>query len=508
MKGVNDRFAGEAPELVRLCTFCYGRGVKCYSVSELNETARAVLSRAFDEETWVVGEVSGLKVHAKTGHMYFDLVEKSASMQGQYLAKIGCAFFRGAILAWQAQLKREGLQTLELRDGLEVKLKARVDLYVKEGRYQLIVVGIDPNYSLGAIARRRAQTIEALRAAGLLEKNKQRELNECPLAIGLITSYGSAAFNDFMSILNKSGYAFQVTLCDAHMQGARTGPEVVRALKALQVRDLDVIAIVRGGGAKTDLFYFDDLAICTAIAECPKPVISGIGHEIDLSVADMVAFRYFVTPTDTARFLVACLDACWARIDEAERQCAATSRQLLDRARERLHLNASRLAFSAQRHAVQTMNRLRSISHACTTRLLQGLSQEERHLVRLRQGITSASAFTLRAQAVQVSSHSAALATGTTSTLKNAGEMILANRQGLAEAVACTLSRAAEHLDTLHSYCTLMDPGEILKRGFSITIGKQGRALLGVEDVEKGDRLTTILAQGRIVSQVEEKERT
>lgn len=480
--------------------------MKCYSVSELNEAARAALARAFDEETWVVGEISGLKWHAKTGHVYFDLVEKSATAQGPYLAKVGCAFFRGAVVAWQTQLKREGFPAIELRDGLEVKLKARVDLYGKEGRYQLIVSGIDPSYSLGAIARRRAQTIEALRAAGLLEKNKRLVSPECPLSLGLITSQGSAAFHDFLSVLSQSGYAFQVTLFDAHMQGVRTSPEVVQGLHALQGRAVDVIAIVRGGGARTDLSYFDDLAICRAIADCPRPVLCGIGHEIDLSVADMVAFRHFVTPTDTARFLVASLDACWGRIDDAERLLATSSRLTLDRTRERLRLNASRLAYIAQQHAMQAMGRLRSLAQAYTSRLLRSLSQEEGTMIRLRQGISGAASFALRTQAACIAAQSAAVTAVVSSALQSAPGAIAEKQQALAQAAGNTIARAAEQLDTLQAYAALMDPAEVLKRGFSITLGPENRALTSVEGVHRGDLLRTILAQGRITSRVEEKE--
>jgi len=366
----------------RLRPLLHGRGLwyavpmTCYSVSQLNDRARLALNRAFDENTWVVGEVSGLKLHAKTGHVYFDLVEKSPDGHGQYLAKVSCAFFRGAYLNWQALLKREGLQAFDLADGLEVKLRARIDLYTKEGRYQLIVSEIDPHYSLGAIARKRAQTIETLKNAGLLDKNQRLSLSACPLSIGLITSRGSAAYNDFMSILKKSAYAFRISLFDAHMQGERTAAEVVRAIRTLESRGLDAIIIVRGGGAKMDLVAFDDIAICRTIANCACPVITGIGHEIDLSVADLVAFRHFVTPTDVARFLVARLDDLWGRIAQADQALAPSCRQALERAHERLRRDASELAYLTQRQTLKAMNSLITLAHTFSSRTMRQLSQE------------------------------------------------------------------------------------------------------------------------------------
>jgi len=482
--------------------------VKCYSVSELNEVARGALFCVFDEESWVVGEIHGLKVHAKSGHMYFDLVEKSPSKQGQYLAKASCAFFLRAIRDWQGLLRREGFASFELNDGMEVKLKAKVDLYVKEGRYQLIVSEVDPRYSLGAIARRRAQTIETLKASGLMEKNKLLELAACPLAIGLITSVGSAAYNDFMSIVGKSGYAFRITLCDAHMQGERTSSEVVQGIRMLEERDLDVIAIVRGGGARTDLFSFDDLEICRTIANCRYPVITGIGHEIDLSVADMVAYRHFVTPTDAARFVVACLDGVWGRIEDARQGLIASAMLIIDATRERLHYHAMRLVYITQSHAMQALAVLRSLTHGFTTRLVKILSQEEGQLHRMQQSIEAASLYALKTQASLLAMHRGAIDQGSVACVHMAEHAVQTHFLRMQQGARQALSRAADSLAQLEKWIALMDPGQTLKRGFSITLDKGAKAITGTEGIEPGDPLTTILYQGRIHSVVKDKEPT
>jgi exodeoxyribonuclease VII large subunit len=465
--------------------FWYAISMKCFTVSQLNEVARMALSSAFDENLWVVGEISGMKNHAKTGHIYFDLVEKTPEGHGQYLAKVSCAFFRGSYLNWITLLKRTGFETFDLRDGLEVKIKARVDLYAKEGRYQLIVSEIDPHYSLGAIARKRAQTIEALKAAGLLEKNQRLPLSECPLSIGLITSRGSAAYNDFMSILKHSTYAFQITLFDAHMQGDRTALEVVAAIHALEKRPLDLIAIVRGGGAKMDLVYFDDIAICRAIADCAYPVITGIGHEIDVSVADLVSFHHFVTPTDVARFLVTRIDDIWARIEQADRSLAPVCRQAFTGARERLHRGAAQLAYITQRGTMQAMHVLQTLAHTFTARCQRTLSQEHASLSRRLQVLSSASGFTLQSQTSEISKQFS----------------------DLNQAASLSLSKPKARIDELQAYLFLMDPAETLKRGYSITLDKNGQALLTSDAVNKGDPITTVLAQGRIISLVQDKER-
>ena len=192
--------------------------------------AQGALNECFGSHIWVTGEIHGLKMHAKSGHVYFDLVEKPSGVSDAYIARVSCAFFRGAFSKWRSTIKSLGLGEFELNSGLEIKLKARVDLYVKEGRYQLIVSEIDPSYTFGAIAKKRTQTIEQLKAEGLLGKNKKLALPHLPLNIGLITSGGSAAYNDFISIILQSSYSFIITLFDAHMQGSNTVPEMVMAL--------------------------------------------------------------------------------------------------------------------------------------------------------------------------------------------------------------------------------------------------------------------------------------
>ena len=172
----------------------------CLSVSQLNELARASLQAGFPSEIWVQGEIQGLKVHAKSGHLYFDLVEKGPTALEGYIAKISCAFFRGPYTRWRSLLASLGAARFDLNSGIEVRLKARADLFVKEGRYQLIVSEIDPAFTLGAIAKKREQTIQSLRALGLLDRNKGLDFPEIPLNVGLITSGGSAAMADITTL--------------------------------------------------------------------------------------------------------------------------------------------------------------------------------------------------------------------------------------------------------------------------------------------------------------------
>jgi exodeoxyribonuclease VII large subunit len=460
-------------------------GVDCLSVSELNERAREALADCFGPEVWVVGEIHGLKEHAKSGHVYFDLVEKPAAGSDQYIARISCAFFRGSIVQWQRSLHAAGMKGFTLSSGIEVKLKARVDLFVREGRYQLIVSEIDPSYTFGAIERRRAQTIETLKGLDLLERNKTRELGELPLTIGLITSHGSAAYQDFTSIVLGSPYAFRIMLYDSHMQGENAVDEVCAGIRALQkIPAMDVIVIVRGGGARTDLFVFDDLTLCRAVAECTKPVITGIGHEIDLSVADMVAHTRFVTPTDAARFLVSRVDGVWAFLEDSSLELVHSARRLLDDSARRLAMTAARIALVTQR----TTGEARVSLHTARSSLMEGVlglfGAHQRRLLRLALETRMGSVPLLR---------QAAHALGTRQAL-----LLRDISRGLKERLASLEGRERE--------LELMRPAHTLARGYSITLASNGRALADAGGVQVNDQIVSILHTGRLRSVVCGKE--
>ncbi|HLU70337.1 MAG TPA: exodeoxyribonuclease VII large subunit, partial [Fibrobacteria bacterium] len=175
--------------------------------------------------------------------------------------------------------------------------------YVPTGRFQPRVVDVDESFTLGELAQMRLKVLETLRREGLFDANRGRPLVDVPLRVGLISASGSAAYQDFTTVLLQSGYSFRIVFAEARMQGQETESTVAAALRALSEKPLDVICIIRGGGSKTDLVFFDSEAICRAIAACPVPVFTGIGHEIDLSLADMVAHRHFKTPTECAKFL-------------------------------------------------------------------------------------------------------------------------------------------------------------------------------------------------------------
>lgn len=473
----------------------------------MNELARESLQSCFGPEVWVAGEIHGLKIHAKSGHLYFDLVEKAPGGMDGYIAKIGCAFFRGPYVKWRSSLASSGMGGFDLDSGIEIKLKGRIDLFVKEGRYQLVVSDIDPAYTLGAIARKRDQTIAHLKRLNLLDRNKMRAFPELPLNIGLITSEGSAAFSDFMRIVTDSGYGFSVILFDAHMQGENTVPEVIRGIRILENHPgVDVIAVIRGGGAKTDLFSFDDIDLCKAIALCRKPVITGIGHEIDVSVADLAAHTYRVTPTDVARLFVGRADEVRDFLSRAGREISFRSSETLRRSGERLRLTASSLDHLSKRWMVSVLSSLKSVAFSLHAAVAEGLAKREQMLVQNAAVLKGHADALLMRQLLALDEFPLRIDREVHTRAGFAAAEIRRAGQCLTEYARAALGRQHDHLTHLDALATLMDPAQTLKRGYSLTVDSRGRIVSDAASVEGGECITSVLAKGKIRSVVQDKE--
>lgn len=481
--------------------------MSCLTVSRLNEIAKGALTLAFDKEIWVVGEVHGLRVHAKSSHMYFDLVEKAPDSKDQYIAKVSCAFFKGLHNKWENSLKNQGIPSFTLTDGMEVKVKAQIDLYTKEGRFQLIIHEIDLSYTLGYIAKKRMQTIEALKSSGIMDRNKSLLLPFPALSIGLITSKGSAAYNDFVSILRKSKYAFKITLFNAYMQGQNTIDEVIKGIKSLEYRPgIDVIAIIRGGGARAELFYFDDINICKAIATSKLPIITGIGHEIDISVADMTSFDHFVTPTDVARFLVDRVEEFWDKIVQIEGGLTLALSATLKDSKVEIGELAGSLGIMTQKWIAQALDNLKFLAHTLSSNVVNTLSIQREHIARIQERAIISSKYLLQAQERVITQLYLYIKQGASSIFSRVLSSVGTSIQALSLAGLFTITQAKAALERLHTMLNAVDPEVVLGRGYSITLGPDGSALVNTEGVSEGDRLTTILYKGKIISLVEDKE--
>jgi len=273
-----------------------------YTLLQFNEHIRRVIALNTPEAVWVQAEIA--EADERRGHYYVTLVEKAAQEE-HLVAKSQAIFWDKSARKWQRHHKTRLSQLL--RQGQAVRLKVLADFHERYG-LKLIIEDIDPAFTLGQIALRKQATIATLESKDLLHLNKEKKLPLVPQRLAIISSPTAAGLADFTEQLqqNSYGYQYRTQLFPAAMQGIQSSPEIRRQLKAINRRKnyFDAIVIIRGGGAKTDLADFDDCLLCEAAAQTELPIITGIGHQTDESVLDMVAHTALKTPTAVADFFI------------------------------------------------------------------------------------------------------------------------------------------------------------------------------------------------------------
>jgi exodeoxyribonuclease VII large subunit len=446
-----------------------------YSVSGLCSEIKDFLVTAFPS-IWVAGEVQRVK-ESQRGHLYFELVEKGDG--DEVLAKVDCVVWRTDHDRVRRQLAGAGQAMAE---GVTVRCRGGVDFYGPSGRLQLVVREVDPLYTLGLLARRRQETLEALTRAGLMERNKALSLSELPLSLALVTSHGSAAYHDFLATLAESGYGFRVLFVHAAVQGKDAERELVSALRSLAGAAIDCCVLIRGGGARTDLAAFDSRALAEAVAEAPFPVLTGLGHEIDQSIADLVAHTALKTPTKVAELLVERVVRCDQALALLGRDLRRSSLERLRRSREALGSAERGLALARTRLAA-AQSRIGELSRA--------LAQTGRLRLRSAVGSVEGLAGRLAAAAPRRVERCRGEPDRVARLLVAAGR----GRLREAEAELRGIERLAHDLAPLRT----------LERGFSITRTAAGRALRSPADAAPGAVLRTELAGGSLTSRVEEE---
>ncbi len=446
-----------------------------YSVSQLCGEIRELLSEAFSG-VWVIGEVQRVK-QSPRGHVYFELIEKGDD--DGVVGKLDAVMW-----ATDHQRVKRVLAATDQRltDGVQIRCRGSLDFYGPSGRVQLTVREIDPTFTLGLLELRRRETLAALTAAGLMERNRALALADLPLTVALITSEGSAAYHDFLSGLRASGYGFRVLFVHAAVQGRDAERQVASALALLAApgaRAIDCAVLIRGGGARTDLAAFDSRVIAEAIARAPFPVITGLGHEIDRSIADLVAHTSLKTPTMAAEFLIeriarvdlAVLELQRALLRQAPRP-AARAREALGRAQRGVSLARVRLAGASAHLAEHT----RSLARLGGSALRAAGRRGDSAKLRL---IAAAPRLVERSERER----------------RRHGERAAATARG-------HLRTARATLQGLERLALQLDPQRTLERGFSITRDAAGQLLREPGRVPEGALLTSQLAGGMLRSRV------
>lgn len=433
-----------------------------------------MLGQAFSS-VWVAGEAQRVRPSAR-GHLYFELVEKGE--RDEITGKLDAVVWKGDWMRVQRALAVTGQK---LGEGMQIRCRGSLDFYGPGGRLQLCIREIDPTFTLGLLEIRRRETLEALQAAGLMERNRGLPLSELPLTIALITSHGSAAWHDFLSGLQESGYGFRVLFVHASVQGKEAEREVVSALASLAGLAIDCAVLIRGGGSRSDLAVFDSRAIAESIARAPFPVLAGLGHEIDTSIADLVAHATFKTPTKVAEFLVERIARQEQAVEELRRRLVREAEEPLRAAREALG-RAERGVEMARMRLAAAGNRIEEMARALGRLGRSALRRAERKGDELRIRLASQSPRILEG--------------GERERVRLGGRIAASARSRLRETSAT--------LQGMERLCAQLGPERTLERGYSITRNAAGAVLRNPDQAEPGEIVITQLSGGSLKSRVEE----
>ena len=436
---------------------------KIYSVSGLNLETRDLLESNFGT-VWVAGEVSNL-ARPRSGHIYFSL--KDADCQ------VRCAMFR----------MHNRLLDFELGNGLQVLVQARVSLYPERGEFQLIIKYMEES---GAGALRRA--FEALKrklaAEGLFDTERKRTIPDTPQRIGVITSPTGAAIRDIVSVLRRRFAGVPVLVYPVAVQGTGAAPEIARALALASSRaDCDVLILARGGGSLEDLWAFNEEIVARAIAACDIPIVAGIGHEVDVTIADLVADQRAATPSAAAELVTPDKAELAARLQSLRRRLLAAMQRYLNLRRQQVHWLARRVGDPRRKlfDLSQRLDHLTARFHQAI-RALPG--RKRTHLTaitgRLMRHDPSLRLRTHRVRLEQLQRRFAI-----------AGKQLFADKRTQVSMLTRTLMNVGPH--------------HTLNRGYAIiTRRKDGKLVQSADQVQTDDAIDARLASGSLAATVDE----
>ena len=424
------------------------------SLLEYNNRIKGLLYDPTVQSCWVTAETSDLRV--SRGHCYLELLQKNDA--GVTIARLGAVIWASTF----AQLNYHFQQVTgkSLASNMKVMVKLSANFHEQYG-LKAIINDINAEFTLGDMERIRREIIAKLTAEGIIDMNRQLDWGPAPQRIAVISARGAAGYGDFLNQLhnNDHGLKFYTCLFEAVMQGANCVPSVIAALDRIAaVEDMfDCVVIIRGGGSTSDLNSFDNYDLGANIAQFPLPIITGIGHDRDVTIPDMVSKLHVKTPTAAASFLVQCGKAQLDRLSQLTEAIAVISREAIAHSREQLAYYGNFIPLTAQKLVETSCLKLKNLAQALPLVLNSRLDNE-------RVGLHH-------------------------------------KREAMKQAVTSRIDREKLRLEALGDKLTLLSPQNTLNRGYSLTT-VNGHVITSATAVAPGDRIVTALKDGSITSTV------
>jgi exodeoxyribonuclease VII large subunit len=438
---------------------------RIYTVAQLTARIRSLLEREF-YEVWVEGELSNCKA-AATGHMYFTLKDGQAQVRG---------------VIFRVPLSRLRFKP---KDGMRVVARGRITVYDPRGEYQLLCEHLEPE-GIGARQLAFEQLKQRLAAEGLFAPQRKRPLPLLPRKIGVVTSLEGAAIRDIIKVLGRRYPNAHIVLRPTRVQGDGAALEIARGLRAIgKVRDVDVVIVGRGGGSIEDLWAFNEEVVARAIAGCPVPTISAVGHETDVTIADFVADLRAPTPSAAAEMVVSRKDDFCSQIDRLSHRLTLTMRARLHRLESQLRMLEARSGYTGAKGRLAMYGRHVSELESAMQHAMRGaLAERDRRTRTLRLSLET---FDPRRR----------LEATRTSLVSDQGRLIAAMRRQR-HGLEARLGSLAARLDAL-------SPLAVLGRGYAVCWNADRTQIIrDAATVTTGDDVQVALERGTLLCEIKE----
>ena len=447
------------------------------TLHQLSMHIKDAIEGNFMQQIWVVAEIASLNINQSSGHCYLELVEKS---EKSVVAKM-----RANIWSFKLQnILNEFFQVTgsTLQAGMKTLLLAEVQYHPLYG-ISLNVIGIDPSYSLGDLARRKKEVEERLVQEGLINKNKALEFPLVPQRIALISSETAAGYEDFINQLqnNVYGYHIEVKTFQALMQGDKTAASIISALQKIEAKaaHFDVVVIVRGGGSAVELSAFDDYELAKAIANCSLPVLTGIGHERDESIADMVAHQKLKTPTAVAEYILMSFQSFDEMLIDAKLNLKELLTSRLTKENTFINEASNIIARKTLVFIQDKKTEIKSLNRDVNEFSQRLLEHKKRILAEAKKDIVNDSMKLLREKQFDAKE----------------------NLKALMVAMAKFLQQKKFEMKVLEQKVNLLDPSKVLARGYTLSYAG-GKVVKSAKGLQSNEEITTVFKDGSIKSKI------
>lgn len=472
------------------------------TLSELTEGIKSALTDAFPTSVWVVAEISELKEN-RNGHCYLELIEKSGA---EIVARA-----RATIWSYTYRMLKPYFETTTgqyFSQGIKILVQVSVEFHSAFG-LSLNIKDIDPVYTVGDMAVQRKEIIDRLQAEGVFDMNRELELPLVPQKIAVISSATAAGYQDFMNQLNSNAFGFQfyTKLFQSTLQGAETVPSVIRALdRIFQYEDFfDAVVIIRGGGATADLGSFDNYDLAFHVTQFPLPVITGIGHEKDDTIVDLVAHTRLKTPTAVAEFFINGMERFYDRLLELEDEIVQQIRSKVDFQQNKLERIAANLNLSVTGFINEKQVQLTKKGNELQQNFNRFSFLKKYELNNVKHKLDTAVTVWFVETKNKIFQKKRMLKRVTDQTILKKQSYLDHLRDVLISESKQMIFREKEKVHLNENTVRLLDPENILKRGYSLTL-KEGIIIKSAKQLLPNDEIETRFADGNVQSIIIKKD--